>query len=161
MQVLAAVPLLSLAVMVAACNSAPPVTEEEDTAPEGLAQIEGTWTADRVAVSGHGHYDGTSTLTYNADGTYLSDANFTDADTGCVASLVHTGTYTGDGSTLQVQPTGGEVEVTSCTDETSNIARRAHAEDELAQARSSIAWNVTDGTLTLDTGDGLERTYNR
>lgn len=161
MKKFATIAFLSSTLALAACNQAEAPAETEGEDATEAASLAGTWTSDKVAVSGHGVFDGTSSITYNDDGTYSSNAEFTNPETGCVAKLTHTGTYSSDDTSIEVEATGGDVEVTGCTDETQNVESRAHEAAELEPAKTSVAYSITDGVLSVEHSDGLERTYQQ
>lgn len=131
------------------------------TPKDPLAELYGTWSTDTVPVSGYGYFDGIATHQYGEDGTYRADVDFTDPDSGCHVTLYYTGTFTGNETTLQFTATEGEVEVSSCTDESSNAPNRAYGEEELAAASTNVEWTVDGDTLTLLHEDGMDRVYQR
>ena len=153
----AALLLLSAALAAGGCNS----DFSGSKTPVALAGLHGTWSSDRVPVSGHGHFEGIATHEYNADGTFRAEAEFTDPTTGCHVELHYVGNYTGDRSAIEVRPSGGEVEVASCKDASQNAARRPYDDKELQQANSTVKWQVRDGVLSLVHGDGMERSFRR
>ena len=157
MRNLAVLSALSVSILAGGCVSA---RSQPDT-PNLLSGLYGTWTAERVPVSGQGHFEGISTHEYNANGTFRSEAEFTVADSGCHVELHYVGNYTGDRSAIQVRPTGGEVEVTSCRESSQNAARRSYDANELRQANSTVQWEIRDGILSLRHADGMERTFRR
>ena len=129
--------------------------------PAKLSGLYGTWSADKVPVSGHGHFSGISRHEYNADGTFRAEAEFTVPDSGCHVELYYTGNYSGDSAAIQVRPTQGEVEVTSCKEPSQNAARRPYDTNELKKANSTLKWKIENGVLSLAHDDGMERTFRR
>ena len=157
MRNLAVLSALSVSLLAGGCISVP---SQPDT-HNALSGLYGTWSAERVPVSGHGHFEGISTHEYNADGTYRTEAEFTVPDSGCHVELYYAGNYSGDRSALQVRPTGGGVEVTSCREPSQNAARRSYDANELRQASSTVQWEIRDGVLSLRHADGMERRFRR
>jgi hypothetical protein len=150
-------PAISAALLASGCDSS---SSSADGSAE-LSALHGTWSADKVPVSDLGHFAGISTHEYNADGTYRPDAEFTVPDSGCPVELHDTGSYSGDAATIEVRPSGGEVEVTSCNDASQNAARRPYDASELEQGNSTLKWGIENGVLSLVHDDGLERTFRR
>ncbi len=148
---------ISIALLAGSCATSLSSTDR----PAMLSGLYGIWSADKVPVSGHGYFAGISTHEYNADGTFRSEAEFTVPDSGCHVELYYTGNYSGDQAAIQVRPTGGEVEVTSCRELSQNAARRPYDANELKKANSTLKWKIENGVLSLVHDDGMERTFRR
>ena len=150
------VSVLSIAFLMGGCGSS-----DNDTKLDNLRELQGMWSTNTVPVSGFGYYNGLSTHKYGEDGTYRTDVEFTDLNSGCYVKLYYVGTYTANDKTLQVNPTRGEVEVSLCNDNSLNAPKRTYTEEEFAKATTSIEWEVQEDLLVLKHEDGMDRNYQR